>query len=200
MKYNSKGFLKLITDFEDIQDGIKDYLGVNLNKEIFYSALTESCKLDDGFINDVNKYIALANKIKDDYISAVENSVDDELKRRFIHIEEQEDVFFEEYCEKLNISKKDYFFLYYLLKLIVFKEENVYYFELNSLFGYQAYPILASVERIIKDYSESMGDEYSVSKISMRYSKNELETDNVISDKFLDLLMLIIKNKDEYKK
>ena len=62
MKYNSKGFLKLITDFEDIQDGIKDYLGVNLNKEIFYSALTESCKLDDGFINDVNKYIALAKK------------------------------------------------------------------------------------------------------------------------------------------
>jgi len=196
MQYNSEELIRIINRFEFLSDSIKKYLNEEIDKNLFYETLKDSCKLSNDFMEKINSYIKISKEIKIDYKKTVENEIDDKIKNRFKNRSEKEKNYFKEYCKKNNVSTKDYFYLYYLISLIKFNEEQVYYFELNSPFGYQGYPLLNNVQKIIIVFSKNINDDYDLNKITKLY--NEMLVKEKID--LIDIMDVILNNQEKYKK
>lgn len=200
MKYNVNGFLAIIGEFEKINNGLKEYLNLSINTKLFYKVLGESCFLDNNLIDKIKEHNNLVKQIESGYIANVEKNIGSDKKKAFEKREKSEHGFFKEHIENQGISQEEYYYIYFLIKLIILKEDIIYYFELNSPFGFQGYPLLQSVEVIIKEYSEVFNSSFSYRKISKLYSEKERMSTKFENNKLMEMLNDILENKERYKK
>tara|TARA_B100000700_G_scaffold331796_1_gene468899 strand:+ start:6076 stop:6672 length:597 start_codon:yes stop_codon:yes gene_type:complete len=196
MKYSSEELIRIINSFEFLSDSIKFYINFNLNKNLFYETLKESCKLSNDLMTKIDNYVKLNKEIKYDYEKTIENEVSSKIKNNFAKAEERENDYFESYCRKNNFTQEEYFYLYYLVSLIKFNEEKVYYFELRSPLGYQGYPLLNTVQKIIVEFTKGISNDYDLNKITKLYNKMVIEE----STDLIDIINKIFNEKEKYKK